>query len=185
MKKLVVSIVYIVFLVQAGFVFANSIKSLIFPIAAKITSDSLYFNITDMRLEPNNIEIKYDENIKRFPSVILKLAVETNILSSSLDKYSYNLTLESQTSKCMTYNDEVESYDSPDVSIVVNGRREKLSLNPSSSLDFSSNFIFDSNEYLSDERNIYVDFHEPQPDKLIKNFKYCDGEFSLVSGLSL
>ncbi|MHA6607447.1 hypothetical protein C5F63_18445 [Photobacterium damselae subsp. damselae] len=165
---------------------ASEVKMLNFPMVARITSDSLFYKISDMSIFPDNIELNYNNEQKTFDKVHLNLNVMTNILSTSKDNYSYNLTLSYGHSICTNFNKEVEEYKHPEISIIIDGNEKTLQEYIPLSLDFSSiSTAKDGNQYLSDSRELFLMFSEPQPEKIIKDFEFCDGDFSLIAGLDL
>ncbi|HIF9068713.1 TPA: hypothetical protein ACX6QT_001230 [Photobacterium damselae] len=169
-----------------NYVIASESKILNFPMVARITADSLFYKISDIFIIPNNIELNYNNDQRTFDEVNLNLNVITNILSSSKNKYSYNITLIYGKSVCTTYDKEVESYKQPEIYILVDGAKQKLQESVSMPLEFLSiSTKKDGNQYLSDSRTLYLKFSEPQPGKIMKDFEFCEGDFSLIAGLDL
>ncbi len=168
------------------YVAASELKPLDFTMVAKITPDSLFYKISEMSIAPADIELNYNNDTKVFDKVNLTLSIITNILSTSKDDYSYNLTLSYGKSICTTYNKEVEEYKQPEISILVDGVETLLQESVPLSLDFLSLSIGkDGYQYLSDSRELLLEFSEPQPDKIRKDFVSCEGDFSLIAGLDI
>lgn len=159
--------------------------SVLFRFKAEITKDSLFYSITDVILKPDDIELKYNKKNKKFDDLDLTLDVKTNIIKGSVNNYSYSLSITDEVSSCTRFDDSIEPYKAPEISIDIDGSKEILSDIPSSSIAFSGEYSDGSYSYLSDNKVIHVVFFEPQPDKLIKDFKYCDGKFTLLTGLDV
>ncbi len=182
MKKLLIIILYIFFVKSS---YANGEQPLLFQLKAEITLDSLFYKITEISVYPENVNTNYDSKLRTFEPVELSLQLKTNILKGSSDTYRYSLSIFNEKSTCKTYGDVVEPYKNPEVSTYINGHREILTRKSSNPIDFLSDYVDGANTYLSDEQVISVDFFEPQPSKLNKDFKYCEGEFTLMAGLEL
>ncbi len=182
MKRL---FIFILIVASVDISYASNKQPILFQIKADITMDSLFYNITEASVYPENISTSYDDKLKAFEPVELLLKLKTNILKGSSDTYRYSLSIFNEKSTCKTYNNVVEPYEKPEISTYINGSREVLTRKPSNPIDFSDDYIDGVNTYLSDEQVINVDFFEPQPSKLNKDFKYCEGEFTLMAGLEL
>ncbi|AWK84143.1 hypothetical protein [Photobacterium damselae] len=164
--------------------YADLNDSILFQFKAEITKDSLFYSITDVRLSPDDLELKYNDDNKKFDDYNLTLEVKTNIIKGSINNYMYSLSILDQLSYCTTFNNIVESYKDPIISINIDGNEKSLSDVPVS-IDFSNEYSDGISSYLSDNRIINVVFFEPQPEKLIKDFKYCEGNFTLLAGLDI
>ncbi|MGI2799500.1 hypothetical protein ACRTC3_12970 [Photobacterium damselae] len=186
MKKLFICSVSIVLLFQCGLIYGTEYShSLVFKLRAEITTDSLFYKITKIILPNDDIIIDYNSKIKTFDPVDIDLEVLSNINTDSVNNYQYALSLVHGRSSCINYNDVIEKYKHPIISTIIDGNKEILSRNPSTPISFHHKYSIDKGEYLSDKRKLHIEFHEPQPNKIIKDFKVCEGDFTVLSGLAL
>ncbi|MGR5047273.1 hypothetical protein ACPV3P_00915 [Photobacterium damselae] len=177
-----------IFILTLVIVKANAGETLLFKIKAEITNDSLFYSIVDMQLTPSDIELNYNTKTNVFDPISLILSVKSNILDGSINanKYMYTITLVNERSECITYDNIVEKYSKPEVSIIINNKKEILTNNPSSPIVFDELYSDNiGNTYLSDNIEVNLMFFEPQPDKINKDFKLCEGEFTILAGIDL
>ncbi|HIF9365622.1 TPA: hypothetical protein ACX6SN_001174 [Photobacterium damselae] len=176
--------IFLGFAFYCQFSYADLNDSILFQFKAEITKDSLFYSITNVLLSPDDIELKYNDDDKKFDDINLSLEVKTNIIKGSINNYMYSLSILDQLSSCTTFNDIVEPYKNPTISINIDGNEKSLSDVPLS-INFSNEYSDGISSYLSDNKIIRVVFFEPQPEKLIKDFKYCAGDFTLLAGLDV
>ncbi|HIF9061298.1 TPA: hypothetical protein ACX6MH_001469 [Photobacterium damselae] len=164
-------------------IFANEIP-LIFPMKAHIEASELDYKITNINLKPDTLDLDYDQKRNIFKSSTVKLNIETNI-SDVESIYNYVLTIAHESSTCTLWDATERTYEPPIVSIMIDSKKFALSDKPSPSCTFNSTIVVDGVKYLSDRRDVILDFKELPSE--IDNYliETCQGAFTLIASLDL
>ena len=84
-----------------------------FLLQADVTPSAAGFKIKSVVMSPNNFTVIYDESHERFHDINSTLTVNTDIPSSRLESFYYDINLVENNASCLLHNGKTIYYEPP------------------------------------------------------------------------
>ena len=166
---------------------SNSFAKTEFPVdfllQADVTPSAAGFKIKSVVMSPNNFTVIYDESHERFHDINSTLTVNTDIPSSRLESFYYDINLVENNASCLLHNGKTIYYEPP-VLAITNNMGDLVEVNSRNPLLWQEFDDVVSGTQAS-VKKINLSFSKIPVTDFINNYKYCEGKMTLMVGLSI